>query len=79
MLQGIFNPSFVAYDYVYSLDVLKIPLSVINMKDFVFGNLRMLAPILYQRFYINKDFKYMLIEAQRCLIVQDLGFFIMAL
>ena len=62
-LQGITMPYFMAYDYVYAIDVLKIPLTLVNLQGFIFGNLKLLTPFVYQTYYAHHDYKLMFITS----------------
>ena len=46
-LQGLTMPYFMAFDYVFAIDQLKIPLTLINLQGFFVGNLNFFVPWLY--------------------------------
>lgn len=64
-------PYFFAYDYVFALDVLKVPLSVINMQGFILGNLNFLIPWLYQKYYVNRDYVDMFLVSQHIFVMAE--------
>lgn len=72
-------PYYRAYDYVFAIDVLKIPLTLINLQDFLIGNLNFVMPWVYQKYYADKDFKCMFHVAQRIFVMSDAIAVMMAL
>ena len=59
LLQGIMMPQFYAFDYYFALDVLKIPLSTVNLQTLYVGWLVVFIPVIYQKFFIKRDFVVM--------------------
>lgn len=79
VIQGFTMPYYKAYDYVFAIEVLKIPMTLINLQDFIFGNLSFFMPWVYQTYYADKDFKCMFHLAQRVFVMSDAMAVIMAL
>lgn len=57
-------PKFSAYDYVFSLEKLKIPLEFVNLQGFFVGWLNFLVPWIYQRHLAKRDYIVMFAIAQ---------------
>ena len=59
ILQGLMMPQFPAFDYCFALDVLEIPLRTVNLQTLYVGWLVVFIPLIYQRFFIRRDFVVM--------------------
>lgn len=70
-LQGLTMPYFMAYDYVFAIKKLKIDIRLINLQGFFIGNLNFFIPWFYQKYYADRDFKYMFLISQRIFVMSD--------
>ena len=64
-------PVFPAFDYYFSLDQLKIPLDMMNLQNLWLGWICFMIPVTYQKFFVRKDFVYMIFLSQMIYIVAD--------
>ena len=64
-------PQFSAFDYYFALDKLKIPLDMMNLQNLWLGWIGFMVPFTYQRYFVNKDFVYMILLSQLIYIVAD--------
>jgi len=59
ILTGVTMPNFDAFDYMYSIDHLKIPLFLINIQSLIVGNFGFIMPWIYLNYFKDKDYKVM--------------------
>lgn len=64
-------PSFAAFDYVYSLNVLKIPLDVVNTQNFFVNWVNFTIPWFYQRYFVHYDLSAMFMVSQAIYVMGD--------
>ena len=71
ILQGLMMPQFYDFDYFFAIDVLKIPLPAINLQSLVTGWLVVLIPFVYQRYFIDKNYIYMMSISQYVYVIAE--------
>jgi len=64
-------PQFPAFDYNFVLDVVKIPLITVNLQFLYFGWLLIVIPLIYQKYFINRDLILMFVVSQITYIVAE--------
>ena len=64
-------PQFYDFDYYFALDVLKIPLMMINLQSLITGWLVVLIPFFYQKYFIKKDYIVMLSISQWVYVIAE--------
>jgi len=63
VLYGLCMPVFPAFDYYFNLDSLHIPLDMMNLQNLWLGWICFLIPVMYQKFFVRRDFVYMIFMA----------------
>lgn len=70
-------PVFPAFDYYFSLDHLHIPLDMMNLQNLWLGWICFLIPLTYQKFFVKRDFVYMIFLSQIIYLIADsMGLFL---
>lgn len=64
-------PQFHAFDYVYALDKLHIPLTTVNLQQLYVGWAIVFIPLLYQKVFIHRDFVWMFFISQITYVVAE--------
>lgn len=64
-------PVFPAFDYYFTLNVLKIPLNMVNLQNLWLGWIAFLIPFTYQKFFVKRDYVYMILLSQVTYIMAD--------
>lgn len=71
MMQGLVMPSFPAFDYYFAIDVLKVPLDMINMQFLYLGWVSFFIPYIYNKYLQKTNYVWMIVISHIIYIMGD--------